>query len=133
MAIVTFHSKASGSFILLSQTQKQIFEELGRECTPSGAISPEEAAEWIERLEKVLAREKVRKELEEKEHRQRQDRCRQEFRKPGMHAPELFAEEEQLEEKNMKQPVPLSARIYPLLEMLRKARDAGEMVMWGVP
>ena len=133
MAIVTFHSKASGSFILLTQTQKQIFDELGRECTPSGAISPEEAGEWIARLEKVLEREKILKAQEEKDRRERQEKCRMEFRKPGMHAPELFEEEEKLEEKNLKRPVPLSARIFPLLEMLRKARDAGEMVMWGVP
>ena len=51
MALVRFHSKAGGDFFFMPDTQKQVFKVLGRPCTASGAISPEEAKEWIAILE----------------------------------------------------------------------------------
>ena len=59
MALVRFHSKAGGDFFFMPDTQKQVFKVLGRPCTASGAISPEEAKEWIAILESAISREKA--------------------------------------------------------------------------
>ena len=103
MALVRFHSKAGGDFFFMPDTQKQVFKVLGRPCTASGAISPEEAKES--------------------------------FRTQAVHPASLFDEEEKLEEEDRVQRshIPLGARAYPLLQLLKAAVEENEMVMWGVP
>lgn len=135
MAIVRFSSKAAGSFILMPETQKQIFKVIGRPLSESGAISAEDAAEWIEKLETAVALEKQQRQRAQEERRRRREKCEAGFHSPGLHAKELFEEEDRLqaEAQEQKSTVPFSARVYPLLQMLRKARKKGEMVMWGIP
>ena len=125
MALVRFHSKAGGDFFFMPDTQKQVFKVLGRPCTASGAISPEEAKEWIAILENAISREKADDKKREEES----------FRTQAVHPASLFDEEEKLEEEDRVQRshIPLGARAYPLLQLLKAAVEENEMVMWGVP
>ena len=42
-------------------------------------------------------------------------------------------EEEEEEEKKAREHVPMSVRIFPLLDMMQKAAKKKQNVMWGVP
>ena len=135
MSFVKFHSKAGGAFFFLPETQKQVFKLLGRPCTESGAIAPEEAAEWIRILDAAVERDKRERKAQEEDRRARREKNRLGFREKALHEAKLWDEEERLEEeeRDAGAKVPLSARLYPLLRMLREAVKEGAMVMWGVP
>lgn len=135
MAIVRFHSKAAGSFILLPKTQAEIFKVIGREPTASGAIAAEDAAEWIERIEAEIAREKKLEAAMDAERDERERQIVSGYGKAGACAEKLLEEEQKLKEEREaeRQRIPFSARVFPLLDMLRKAQKKGEMVMWGIP
>ena len=57
------------------------------------------------------------------------------FRTQAVHPASLFDEDEKLEEEDRVQRshIPLGARAYPLLQLLKAAVEENEMVMWGVP
>ena len=135
MAFVRFHSKAGGDFFFMPDTQKQVFKVLGRPCTASGAISPEEAKEWIAILENAISREKADDKKREEDRKARAKRVAESFRTQAVHPASLFDEEEKLEEEDRVQRshIPLGARAYPLLQLLKAAVEENEMVMWGVP
>lgn len=135
MAVVKFQSKAAGSFIMLSKTQAEIFKVIGRKVTESGAIAAEDASAWICRLEAEIAREKNLEADRRAEQERREAAVRDGFKHPGADKKALFSEEDRLKEEHLAEQarVPFSARVFPLLNMLRKAREKGEMVMWGVP
>ena len=74
MSFVKFHSKAGGAFFFLPETQKQVFKLLGRPCTESGAIAPEEAAEWIRILDAAVERDKRERKAQEEDRREESPR-----------------------------------------------------------
>ena len=108
---------------------------LFRSCTASGAISPEEAKEWIAILESAISREKADDKKREEDRKARAKRVAESFRTQAVHPASLFDEEEKLEEEDRVQRshIPLGARAYPLLQLLKAAVEENEMVMWGVP
>ena len=135
MAVVKFQSKAAGSFIMLSKTQAEIFKVIGREPTESGAIAAEDADAWIERIEAEIAREKRLEADMKAERKEREAALEAGFRRSGTDKRDLYEEEDRLEEERRVQQtrIPFATRVYPLLDMLRKAKKKGEMVMWGIP
>lgn len=90
MALVRFHSKAGGDFFFMPDTQKQVFKVLGRPCTASGAISPEEAKEWIAILESAISREKADDKKREEDRKARAKRVAESFRTQAVHPASLL-------------------------------------------
>ena len=90
MALVRFHSKAGGDFFFMPDTQKQVFKVLGRPCTASGAISPEEAKEWIAILESAISREKADDKKREEDRKARAKRVAESFRTQAVHPASLM-------------------------------------------
>ncbi len=135
MAIVTFHSEASGNFFFLPDTLKTVFEVLGRPYSEQGAIDAEEVTAWITKLEAACAKEREELRREEEEKKRREDEIFRSFRTPGRQNASKFAAEDELAEEELKKKtrVTFSARVFPLLKMLKAAEKKGKPVMWGVP
>lgn len=95
----------------------------------------EEAKEWIAILESAISREKADDKKREEDRKARAKRVAESFRTQAVHPASLFDEEEKLEEEDRVQRshIPLGARAYPLLQLLKAAVEENEMVMWGVP
>ena len=92
------------------------YGELG--CLPTEDLPPliEKLSDEIER-EKAWIAEQVAK--------------REKLEREGRGGFMTFEEEE--EEKKAREHVPMSVRIFPLLDMMQKAAKKKQNVMWGVP
>jgi len=104
--VYKFKSKASGDVIMLGPQGDQLLRLLGREPAAQGIIEPGAMPAAISALQAAVAAEES----------------------PATGA--LPAAED--ENDNKTTPVGLRARLWPMVEMLRRAQAAGEPVVWGV-
>lgn len=113
--LVTFKSKAAAEVIMYEEHAKRILDMLGKEVK-QGIIRVEETGQAIARIEQEI--ETVKKQAES-------ERAAQEGAGKDQ-------DEDDDNDRPAAQPVSFSARVYPLLEMLRAAHAAGQPVIWGV-
>lgn len=121
MALLEFRSKAAAGFYMMSDTFKAVCRVLGRDYGESGCLPPEDLPPLIEKLSDEIEREKawIAEQAAKREKLERRGGFM------------TFEEEE--EEKKAREHVPMSVRIFPLLDMMQKAAKKKQNVMWGVP
>ena len=112
--LITFRSKASPEVLMYREHAKRILDLLHKD-TDRGIITAEEAPKAVEILEH---------EIEESRKHPPSDEIEQDIK--AHHGEREDSEHEVVEL------VSFSTRAYPLLEMLRAARDQQRDVMWGV-
>lgn len=110
--LVTFKSKAAAEVIMYEEHAKRILDMLGKDVK-QGIIRVEETGDAIARIEREI--EDVKKHAEAEK-----------AQRPSPN------EDDEEGERVSPQTVSFSARVYPLLEMLRAAHAAGQPVIWGV-
>jgi serine phosphatase RsbU (regulator of sigma subunit) len=111
MALVVFRSKAAGEIFMFAETARRILAIIGKQDTPRGVISAEQAGEALARLTAAVEEEKaqIERSREEAEQAQRQG-----------------------EPVEGARSITLGQRAFPLLEMLRAAEKKRVDVTWGV-
>ncbi len=102
--IYKFKSKACGDVIMLGPNGDQMLRLIGREPTPKGIIEVEHMAAAIEALQAAVR---------------------------GDEAP-AEADEETADEAAARPAVTLRQRLWPVIDMLRRAQAAREPIVWGV-
>jgi hypothetical protein len=112
--LITFKSKAYPNVLMYQDHAKRILDLLHKE-SDRGVITAEEAPQAVQLLEV---------EIEESRKHQATDEVEQDVK--AHHGDVEDAEHDQI------QAVTFSTRAYPLLEMLRAARDQKADVLWGV-
>ena len=112
---ITFTSRAGAEVMMYQEHAKRIFDLLKKD-PEQGVITAAEAPKAIQIIEHEIAEvrahqatEEIKRDIEAHHNDERDDNEHEEV-----------------------QPVQFSTRAYPLLEMLRAARDSGYDVMWGV-
>lgn len=111
--LITFKSKAYPNVMMYQDHAKRILDLLHKD-SDRGVITAEEAGRAVKLLEN---------EIEESRKHQATDEIEEDVKAhPG----------EQNTEHEAIQTVTFSARAFPLLEMLRAARDQQTDVLWGV-
>jgi len=115
--LITFKSKSSAGLTMYQEHAQRILDLLHK--NPSrGVITAAEAAKAVELLEQEVALSKLHPEVEA-EH--------------ATHAhAHALPEEGETPEMAERNHVGFAQRAYPLLEMLRAARDGGDDIIWGV-
>jgi hypothetical protein len=103
-----FKSKAAGDLIMLEPNGRRVLEIIGKDPGPKGIILPEEMPAAIQALEAAIVREE-----------QQQQAAIEEARAKGETPPRF-------------EPISLRQRAVPMLDMLRRASQAGKEIVWGV-
>lgn len=113
--LVTFKSKAAAEVLMYEEHAKRILDLLNKDVK-RGIITAEEAPKAVAKLEAEIDESRLHPTSEE-------------MRRDVMahHGDEGDDNEHELPEY-----VTFATRAYPLLEMLRAARNEGQDVMWGV-
>ncbi len=106
--IYKFKTKAAGDVIMLGPNGDAMLRLLGREPAPQGIIEPPAMAGAIAALERAIRDDEAAREQAEREARSR-----------GESLPP-------------REGVALRQRLWPMIEMLRRARAADEPIVWGV-
>jgi polyhydroxyalkanoate synthesis regulator phasin len=112
--LITFKSKAYPNVLMVQEHAQRILDLLHKD-PERGVITAEEAPKAVQLLEH---------EIDESRKHQATDEVEQDVK--AHHGDVEDAEHEPAEV------VSFSTRAYPLLEMLRAARDQGTDVLWGV-
>jgi hypothetical protein len=112
--LITFKSKAHQNVMMMQDHAQRILDLLHKD-PERGVITAEEAPQAVQLLEQ---------EVDESRKHQATDEVEQDVK--AHHGEVEDGEHEQAEA------VTFSTRAYPLLEMLRAARDQGADVLWGV-
>jgi|SRR5450830_1053426 hypothetical protein len=113
--LITFHSKAAADVTMYQEHAKRILDLLGKDVA-RGVITAAEAPGAVQVLEKEVAETRAHAASDEMQ------------RDVNAH----HGEQGEDADHEGAQVVSFSTRAYPLLEMLRAARDGGNDVLWGV-
>ncbi|MBK1686501.1 DUF1840 domain-containing protein [Rubrivivax gelatinosus] len=104
--IYKFKSQATGDLIMLGPHGDRVLRLLGREPAPQGIIEVGAMAAAIAALEQAAAED---------------DEARREA-----------GSEDPGEAARVARQVSLRSRVWPMIQMLRRAHEAGEPIVWGV-
>jgi hypothetical protein len=110
--LITFTSKASAEVLMYKEHAKRILDLLGKDAD-RGVITAAEASGAVAVLEKEIAENRM--------HHTSDDVQR-----------DVDAHQDKDSDHESAQSVSFATRAYPLLEMLRDARDQQADVLWGV-
>ena len=99
-----FKSKATGDLIMLEPNGRQVLQIIGKDPAPKGIVEPGQMAPAILALEAAIARD-------EADQKQAQGKGEKAVRGDG---------------------ISLRQRAVPFVDMLRRAEQAGEDIVWGV-
>jgi hypothetical protein len=113
--LITFKSKAYPNVLMYQDHAKRILDLLNKD-SERGVVTAEEAGRAVDLLEH---------EIEESRKHQATDEMEQDVKAH-------HGEDNQDTEHEPVETVTFSTRAYPLLEMLRAARDQNADVLWGV-
>jgi hypothetical protein len=102
--IYKFRSKATGDLIMLGPHGDQLLRLLGREPTPKGILEPAQMPAAIAALQAAVAQGE-----------------------PAGDDDDAAGDDEAPRDR-----VQLHQRLWPMIEMLRRAAAAGEPIVWGV-
>jgi len=100
--IYKFRSKATGDLIMLGPQGDRLMRLLGREPQPQGIIEPAAMAGAIAALEAAIAAEDTQ------------------------------PDDDAATERGAEAPISLRRRLWPMIDMLRRAAAADVPVVWGV-
>ena len=103
-----FKSKAAGDLIMLEPNGRRVLEIIGKDSGPKGIILPDEMADAITALEAAIAKEEAD-----------QQALIEEATARGETPPRFDG-------------VSLRQRAVPFLDMLRRCKNAGKEIVWGV-
>ena len=103
-----FKTKNSADLIMNGVHGDAVLRGMGREPSPKGIVLPEQMAQAIDSLEAAVA-------ADEAERKRQDDEAEAEGRP-----------------KPSREGVSFKQRAWPMIEMLRKARSAGNEIVWGV-
>ena len=106
-----FRSKATGDTLMLGPQAEQFFRALGREPAARGILEVEAMPRALQALSDAIEAD---------------DAAR------AATAGQDDAQRDAAAEAAGRDPVSLRRRLWPMVEMLRRAQDAGEPVVWGV-
>jgi len=106
--IYKFKSKASGDIIMMGPTGDALLRAIGRAPSPKGIIEPAAMAAAMTAIEQAVLVEEAARADAEREAAARGERL----------AP--------------REGVALRQRLWPMVDMLKRAAAAGEPVVWGV-
>ncbi|GGY17794.1 DUF1840 family protein [Massilia dura] len=115
--LITFKSQSSSEVTMYQEHAQRILDVLNKNHT-RGVITAAEAAQAVALLEQEIALSKLHPEVDA-EHASHSH---------PHHLPEVD-ETAEMAEKNH---IGFAQRAFPLLEMLRAARDANDNIVWGV-
>jgi hypothetical protein len=115
--LITFKSKSSPEVTMYQEHAQRILDVLNKNHT-RGVITAAEAAQAVQLLEQEVALSKLHPEVDA-EHAQHSH---------AHHLPEEDESTEMAEKNN----IGFAQRAFPLLEMLRAARDGGDNIVWGI-
>jgi hypothetical protein len=101
-----FRSKATGDILMLGPQAEQFFRALGREPTPRGIIEVAAMPQSLQALRDAIEADDAARAMKDQDEAQREAAGRD--------------------------PLALWQRLWPLVEMLRRAQADGEPVVWGV-
>jgi hypothetical protein len=102
--IYKFKSKASGDVIMLGPNGDQMLRILGREPSANGIIEVEHMAAAIDALQAAVQAEEAQPD----------------------------ATEDAADDQPARPSVTLRQRLWPVIDMLKRAQDAKQPVVWGV-
>jgi hypothetical protein len=102
--IYKFKSKATGDVIMLGPNGDQMLRIIGREPTAKGIIEVEHMAAAIDALQAAVRAEEVQAE----------------------------ATEGTADDQPARPGITLRQRLWPVIDMLKRAQDARQPVVWGV-
>ena len=115
--LITFKSKSSPEVTMYQEHAQRILDVLNKNHT-RGVITAAEAAHAVQLLDQEVALSKLHPEVDA-EH--------------ASHShPHHLPEEDETAEMAEKNHIGFAQRAYPLLEMLRTARDGGDNIVWGI-
>jgi hypothetical protein len=103
-----FKSKAAGDLIMLEPNGRQLLQIIGKPLTPQGIIQPREMAAAIQALESAITRDE-----------EQQKKIDDEAQAKGEKAPRAEG-------------ISLRQRTVPFVDMLHRAEQAAEDIVWGV-
>lgn len=106
-----FRSKASGDTLMLGPQGEQFFRALGREPSVRGIIEPATLAQALDALRLAIEADNAVR---------------------SATAGQDDALRDAAAQAAGRDPVSLRQRLWPMVEMLRRAQAAGEPVVWGV-
>jgi hypothetical protein len=110
--IYKFKSKAAGDVIMLQPTGDRVLALIGKDVTPKGIIEPVQMPAAIQTLADAVAADDAA-------------RSRRASGEEGRDA----GEEDAAVGRDQ---VSLRQRVWPLVEMMKRAHAANEPIMWGV-
>jgi hypothetical protein len=113
--LITFKSKAYPNVLMYQEHAKRILDLLDKD-PERGVITAAEAPKAVQLLEH---------EIDESRKHQATDEMEQDVKAHS-------GDDEDGEHEQQAEVVSFSTRAYPLLEMLRAARDQGSDILWGV-
>ena len=103
--IYRFRSKAAGDTLMLGPQGEQFLRSIGREPAPQGIIEPSAMPAVVSALQQAIARDDA-------------------ARAQGQ-------VDDAVMEAAGQDPVSLRRRLWPMVEMIRRAQTADEPVVWG--
>jgi hypothetical protein len=106
--IYKFKSKAAGDVIMLGPTGDAVLRATGREPSPKGIFEPADMPTAMSAIEAAIAADEAQR-----------ARADQEAADNGDPPPKRDA-------------ISLRQRAWPLVEMMKRAHQAGEPIVWGV-
>ena len=109
--IYKFKSKAAGDVIMLGPNGDKVLGILGKDATPQGIIEPAQMPAAIRALTDAVAAD---------------DAAR------ARRAKGEDADADDASAGSARDPISLRQRVWPLVEMLKRAQAADESVTWGV-
>lgn len=110
--LITFKSSAAAEITMYKAHIQDVLANFDKNCE-RGVITWSEAAQFIQHLENLIAKDKQERQLQEQLSQDQE-------------------EDDPIEQKNRMETVSLSARFYPLLEMLRLAQKKQKEIVWGI-
>jgi hypothetical protein len=109
--IYKFRSKATGDVLMLGPQGDQCLRILGREPAVRGILEPAAMDAALQALQQAVAED---------------ERLRQ-----GEGPGDVSVEQEAAAQAAGRDPVSLHRRLWPMVEMIRRAQAAGEPIVWG--
>jgi hypothetical protein len=109
--IYKFKSKAAGDVIMLGPNGDQVLRLIGKEPAAQGIIEPAQMAAAIAALEQAIAADEA---------------ARKAARQPPVDAPPNPQADVQQDRISLRQ------RAWPLVEMMKRALNADQEIVWGV-